>query len=558
MISTSYPVVGKDFINRREIIQNLFIAYRSNQNVGMVGPRRIGKTSIAKEFLRQLCREKNSVQLIFDVQENIGTPSRFASRLLISFLKAFKPIPPFAQEIDLQPSHLLEMASEIKSRSLTELSQTLFSYYPPSPVNERVVFEKIWRFLDEFAVEQKIKVALVLDEFQAIKALESYKEFRGKLLGLLNGIISSSQQHIWYLFTGSMVRLMTEILEDAESPFYGRVKRINVSGFTREDMFALIARAGSKPFSGEAIQLLWRITNGNPYYVIAVANYTEFLEREAKYFTKTHIKKAFVEALSKGELASHCKYTFDTSFQRLKKSVLKEIAKILSLNPLPPSELAKELGRDIGYVNLPLRDLQDLDLVRKKGKRYEISDFVLRLWLKNVYSFSEPWLDKIERDIEQNYQENLARLKKDRGYFFESYVRELLRKFDGSKFERRLLPQFSTVESLNIYDERGKVFGHPSNIEIDALCLGSKIWLCEFRYRGKLVEKRDISLLAQKKLFLQKKLKIKINNLVFISPAGFTEAALKERNVWCIDQGALNSLLKKFKMRRLDETAEEY
>jgi len=48
------------------------------------------------------------------------------------------------------------------------------------------------------------------------------------------------------------------------------------------------------------------------------------------------------------------------------------------------------------------------------------------------------------------------------------------------------------------------------------------------------------------------------NNFVFIWPVGFTEAALNEKNIWCIDQGILNSLLKKFNMRRLDETAEEY
>ena len=110
---------------------------------------------------------------------------------------------------------------------------------------------------------------------------------------------------------------------------------------------------------------------------------------------------------------------------------------------------------------------------------------------------------------------------------------------------------------MNIYDESGKVFGYPSNIEIDALCLGNKNWLCEFRYRGNLVEKKDISLLAKKKLFLQNKLKIKIDNLVFFSPAGFTDAALKEKNVLCIDQRTLNSLLKKFQMRRLDDVSEE-
>lgn len=560
MISTSYPVSGKDFIDRREIIERLFIAYGRNQNVALVGPRRIGKTSIAKEFIRQLGEEKNTVQLIFNVQENIGTPSGFAFRLLISFLRAFDQSLPLFQEMEIGTGDLIKISSQIESKTLTELSQFLSAYYPPSSANERNVFERIWRFLDEFAGEQGKKVALVLDEFQAIKTLESYKELgKNRLLGLLEGIISSSQVHIWYLFTGSMIRLMDQILEDSVSPFYGRIERINVGGFTKEDTVTLVDRAIQKPFSGEAIEMLWGLTRGNPYYVLVISNLADFLGRESKFITKRHIEEAFVETLSKGELNSHCQYVFDASLGRARKSVLlKEITKMLSLDPLSPSELAKKLSRDIGYVSLPLRDLQNLDLVRKEGKTYAISDFVLRLWLKNVHTFSEPWLEKIKGDVEQNYQERLASLKKDRGHFFESYMRELLRKFDGSRFERSLLPRFSTVDSLNIYDETGKVFGRPSNIEIDALCLGSKNWLCEFRYRTKIVEKNDISLLARKKLFLQKKLKIGINKLIFISPVGFTEEALKEKDVWCIDQRVLNSLLKKFKMHRLKEISEEY
>jgi len=69
--------------------------------------------------------------------------------------------------MELSPAYLMKMASEIKSGTLNDLSQVLSSYYPPSPRTERDVFERIWRFLDDFAEEQKIKVALVLDEFQA-------------------------------------------------------------------------------------------------------------------------------------------------------------------------------------------------------------------------------------------------------------------------------------------------------------------------------------------------------------------------------------------------------
>ncbi len=560
MIPTSYPVSGDDFINRREIMEKLFLAFNSRQNVALVGLRRTGKTSIAKELLRDLCEreKKKTVKLIFDVQENAGAPGRFAYRLLISFLRAFKEEMFPRHVLETQPGDLLEIASHIDSTSLDQLSRFLTAYFPPSNAdNERTVFERIWRFLDEFAVEQDIQVALVLDEFQSIKALQAYRQCKD-ILGLLQGIISSSQRHIWYLFTGSMVSMMDEIIEGSKSPFYGRVQRLDVGSFTKEDTIILAEKTSQKQFSGEAIELLWLLSGGIPYYILAIVNEAVHISQRARFISRSDIENSFVKSLTRGELGSHCNYLLNISLERSKKSaLLKEVIKLLAFEPLPPGELAKKLRKEIGYTSLPLRNLQNMDLVRKEGKTYKIVDSILAMWLKYVYSFEEPFLDKIQKDVDRNYNEYIAKLKKERGFLFESYVRELLGKFDGTRLEKKVLPRFASVDSINIFDDAGMVFDKPSNVEIDALCIGYENWLCEFRFRGKTVGSKDIKILSRKKELVEKKLNLKIQKQVFVSMSGFSHSVLKQRTVWCVGQAALNTLLKNFSMRRLDRQEEE-
>jgi AAA+ ATPase superfamily predicted ATPase len=474
MISSSFPVSGDDFVNRHEILRRLSLAYQRRQNVALVGPRRIGKTSIAKEFFRRIKRGK-TVRITFDVQENLGTPARFVLRiiklLIVEYLKISQTyeLIPLMDAIEITPSNLPNVASQLRSKTLDGFAKFLIAYYPPSTRNERVVLEQGLKFLDEFAQEKDINVMVVLDEFQSIRSLEKNLGRGENVLALLQGIISSSKRS-WYLFTGSAVRLMTEILEDADSPFYGRVERIDVGGFTKEDMISLVNRAISKPISGEAAQLLWTLTRGNPYYIVVITNRANVSAEKKTFVVKKDIERGFIEAVTAGELNSHCHYIYDISVGRAESpNVLKEIMKFLSAGPASPTEMANSLGKDRGFISPYIRDLLNLSLVEKTGSKYNISDYILKVWLAGVYGFSDPYIERIEKNINHNYQESLALLKKQRGYLFESYIREMLRKFNNTKFNNRLLPKFETVESLNIHDDKGEVFGRASNVEVDAL-----------------------------------------------------------------------------------------
>ena len=87
MISTSRPVTGEEFVDRRELLRMLLYRYENEQNEALVGVRRIGKSSIAREFCRRVKEEKEDVvPVYFEVHKNMGTPGRFAVRLLMESL----------------------------------------------------------------------------------------------------------------------------------------------------------------------------------------------------------------------------------------------------------------------------------------------------------------------------------------------------------------------------------------------------------------------------------------------------------------------------------------
>ncbi len=560
MLSTSHPATGPDFVNRQILLKHLHSAY-PHQNVVLVGPRRIGKSSIAQEFLRAL-PGADTVKVIFDVQGNMGTPGKFAIRLLLAFLHGYLQQVrnvgiPALDDLELNPSVLLGAADEIGSKALSDLSRFLISYYPPDTEEERPVLERVLKFLDLFAIEMGVRVAVVLDEFQAIMDLGSYKGLKnGRLLGFLQDVISS-HKNVWYLFTGSAVRMMIHILESEDSPFYGRVDRLNVAPFNKEDAWELVRRCIAKPVAGEALNLLFNLSNGHPFYLVAITNAINRLSGESAVIGRQHVEEAFLSEITMGTIYSHCRYLFEMSLGRDKRSpLLKEVLRELSKGELSLTELANRMGRTTGYISNTLARLYNLDLIERMDKRYFISDTVLQIWLNTVHGQDEPKLDAIRKRITNSYQEYVAGIKKELGLYFESCLREMLRRFDGRGYGDLRLPKFDAVDSSNAFDERGVVFGKPSNIEIDALCVGEENWICEFKHRNKMVAKKDVDELLRKRAFFEEKTKTRIHKLMYVAQSGFSEEALQSE-VWCVTFRELDRLLSMLNMRKTSDILRE-
>lgn len=554
MISIKEPASGDNFTNRLDLLKNLNHFYPVD-NVALIGPRRIGKSSVANQFLNALA-DQNIIKVIFDVQENIGTPGRFAIRLLRSFMFAYyelvhkKSVSAIA-DLEIDPGALMTVAGEINSQKLQELSRFLVSYYPPTPDDEREVLGRILNFIEDFSIEMGMTTAVVLDEFQAIVDLNKYKGFEnGNLLGFLRSIVSK-QSHVWYLFTGSAVRIMYDIFGDKDAPFLGRVRLFNISGFNKDDTIQLVYKCIRKPISSEAINFLYALTKGHPFYVVVITGTAERLSASSEIITKGDLENAFIQELSKGALDIHCRYYFESSLEKT-GTFLKEVVRALSDGPLTNTELARRVGRKTGSLSDTLNKLKYLDLVDKDKSKYHISDDILACWIKNVYGYEGIQFDVVKKRIRENYEEYFAKVTSDTGIFFESYVREMLRKFNAQDYKDMRLPRFSEVDGINLFDGEGNVFDKPSNIEIDALCRGRKNWICEFKYKKKSVTKKDIDVLVKKKSFVEKKMKIKINKMVYVAKSGFSEYALHS-GVWCVTIQELNKILSLLNMKKVSE-----
>ena len=95
MAFTLQPAVKGDFIDRDDILADMITTLNDESirmGFALVGPRRIGKTSILKEVARRLHEKKGIVPVYFslwDVVEN--TLPELCTRITMSIIEAFKP-----------------------------------------------------------------------------------------------------------------------------------------------------------------------------------------------------------------------------------------------------------------------------------------------------------------------------------------------------------------------------------------------------------------------------------------------------------------------------------
>ena len=95
MAFTLQPAVKDDFIDREDILADMITTLAdesTRMGFALVGPRRIGKTSILKEVARRLEGEKGIVPVYFslwDVVEN--TLPELCTRITLSIIEGFKP-----------------------------------------------------------------------------------------------------------------------------------------------------------------------------------------------------------------------------------------------------------------------------------------------------------------------------------------------------------------------------------------------------------------------------------------------------------------------------------
>lgn len=357
---------GSDFCNRTHEKDLLCKNMRSGIHTVMYAPRRYGKSSLAAEVCTMLADmtciavDLFSITSPEDVAEKIyrgivnalggqaADKAAVASRIL-SFFKRLR------LSLEINPT-----------TSLPEFSVSL------GHENAEIHLEEIITSLDRYCSEEKLRVCLIMDEFQEICELKESKKIEALLRGGMQTV-----QHVSFLMMGSRRTILRDMFEDKKRPFYKSSYVLPLSRIPAEEFVDFLIgkyTAHNKPLPEDEAREIVSFVDSYPYYVqkLAMIHFDmigacpdalahakdkliemEALDYEGIFLGLTHHQKRLLRAIAKGNPASIYSQAF---------------------------LVAHRLGSQ-GGVQTSLAKLTRLDLVERKGDVWRVVDPVLEKWL---------------------------------------------------------------------------------------------------------------------------------------------------------------------------------
>jgi uncharacterized protein len=252
------PVDGEYYLPRAKLTDSLQKFVRGGVSVVLIGPRRMGKTSFVKDFLRQ--EEAAGAQTLYVDIYSITSHKDFLSQLLRAIrsksqTQVFKGwlnrLGKLRPKVSWEPGH---NGAQSFSFSADFSDQT-------------EVKEEVIDALD--ALDGLPKPLIVcIDEFQKVAELEDD--------GWLEATLRTSMQslkHVTFVFTGSKRSLIEEMLNNSSRPFFKSCQQVTFPVFDEEFTDWVVGRFAKAHIECErdAITLLRRRVGDTPNYVQMVA-----------------------------------------------------------------------------------------------------------------------------------------------------------------------------------------------------------------------------------------------------------------------------------------------
>lgn len=211
---------------------------------------------------------------------------------------------------------------------------------------------------------------IVIDEFQLFKKLNNPESF----FWLIRSF-SQMQDNVSYIFTGSISKTsdIIEMINGQTGAFGGRMIQVNIEPFTKEETKNYLNdRTEGLNFTKEGFDRFYNCTRGIPAYINSFANVLDANE----LYDENLIKENFV--LKIDQIAVMWLRVWGT-LNINEKIIVKAIMKYETITL---TELIKEVPYSKGTVIKYLDSLQNKGIIDYINRNYEISDKMLKSWLK--------------------------------------------------------------------------------------------------------------------------------------------------------------------------------
>ena len=415
---TSVPATADAFFGRSvqlEQLDRLLGPHREAPEwLAIVGPRKVGKTSLLLEWERRLA-DPALVCAVVDVLE-VAPLSREWFR--ICALRVVDRV--LGADAGAALFELAERPAEY--RAALQRSARFAALPPglrgellelPDRSLEGTALAGCLELPEQLAKALRLRLVLAIDEFQELASLESRP--RIDPFAVMRSVWQR-HRHVAYVISGSARTMLTELVTSERSPFFQHFSLMELGPLARDDGLALLVESAppDRPISRELAGRAVDAVGGHPFYLQLLG---ETLTAIRPPLDEVALREALGElAFTRtGRLALY----FENEYRRTigRSASLAAVLHVLAAGPRRPGEVSAALGIASGAAASYLDRLRDV-IVRDGDDRWHLADPMLALWLRwRAPGGAAIPMTVIGSEAEQAAAEELARLGFDLIYY---------------------------------------------------------------------------------------------------------------------------------------------
>jgi hypothetical protein len=359
------------FVDRERELAELLADFRSGQDVVVLAPRRYGKSSLVLRAMHDVARE--GVLVAYCDLMRSPTKERFAAALAKTILDDLAS--PVGQVVERAAA----LFRGLRVRPVLELDpddgDIRLSFHAARAAAD--IDDTIDRLLElpgRLAAERGKRVALVLDEFQEVVALDATLPNRMRA-------VFQTQPEVGHVYLGSKRHVLDRIFSDRNEPFWRSARQMEIGRLPAEALAPFVRarfRSTERDIDDDALATLLDVTDGHPYATQELAFFTWALVPHGHAAHAADVEAALRDALR----AEH------NNLARVWDGATRNERLVLLALASGPANLYAEETRALAglpaatFVQRALTGLRRDDVVEKAPDgRYRIAEPFLAEWL---------------------------------------------------------------------------------------------------------------------------------------------------------------------------------
>lgn len=368
----------KEIVDREEeitkLVRNLSDPSK-DVNYALIGPRRIGKTTILLEVKEELERKQILVVYV-DLSIYRFSPYDFAQNIMSQITKAYAKDLGKIEKASITISNLIKTMKKLKrlrlaiEPSVDERGQVTVQIRPEVTETKdyRNIFLLAFDYANEVSKKSRRRIIIIIDEFPNLIDFKKYPKLEA-ITELLRSIVEH-RENVEYVVSGSRVHFMKNILGKGESPLFGHFIIEEIGPLPEKYAVELFKKTAT--CSKKEAQKAYKLVGGHPYYLIMLAenrNPKEQLEQTYNRIltSTTGALNLYVNYILKEDLGSSTK-----------EARLLRILKAISQERNTASQIAKHIKLKLSSLPYYLQELERYDLIQKKDGKYTLTDKVVK------------------------------------------------------------------------------------------------------------------------------------------------------------------------------------